>query len=218
MTQTHESNSSSHDLKHGLKSRHLTMISIAGVIGGSLFIGSGSVIYSAGPAAILAYGLGGLLILFIMRMLGEMAVLNPDSGSFSTYADRAIGRWAGFTIGWLYWCSWALLMGWEAYVAGKILNSWFPLIPIWIYMLAVITALVLVNLQNVKNYGEFEFWFALIKVIAIIIFLVIGSLAILHVWPWATPSAQGFSNLTSQGFMPNGFSSIITALLGVMFA
>ncbi|MHA3049386.1 amino acid permease [Acinetobacter sp. ANC 4641] len=218
MTQTNESNSSSQDLKHGLKSRHLTMISIAGVIGGSLFIGSGSVIYSAGPAAIVAYGLGGLLILFIMRMLGEMAVLNPDSGSFSTYADRAIGRWAGFTIGWLYWCSWALLMGWEAYVAGKILNSWFPLIPIWIYMLAVITALVLVNLQNVKNYGEFEFWFALIKVIAIIIFLVIGSLAILHLWPWAAPSAQGFANLTSQGFMPNGFSSIITALLGVMFA
>ncbi|PZQ92691.1 MAG: GABA permease, partial [Acinetobacter johnsonii] len=124
----------SQGLKNGLKSRHLTMISIAGVIGGSLFIGSGNVIYSAGPAAVLAYAFGGLLILLIMRMLGEMAVLNPDSGSFSTYADRAIGRWAGFTIGWLYWCSWALLMGWEAYVAGKILNSWFPFIPIHRYL------------------------------------------------------------------------------------
>ena len=93
----------SQGLKNGLKSRHLTMISIAGVIGGSLFIGSGNVIYSAGPAAVLAYAFGGLLILLIMRMLGEMAVLNPDSGSFSSYADRAIGRWAGFTIGWLYW-------------------------------------------------------------------------------------------------------------------
>lgn len=216
MTQANEGNTS--DLKHGLKSRHLTMISIAGVIGGSLFIGSGNVIASAGPAAVIAYALGGLLILLVMRMLGEMAVLNPDTGSFSTYADRAIGRWAGFTIGWLYWCSWALLMGWEAYVAGKILNSWFPLIPIWVYMFAVIGALILVNLQNVKSYGEFEFWFALIKVIAIVIFLVIGSLAVLHLWPWSQPGAQGFSNLTAQGFMPNGFSSIITALLGVMFA
>ena len=111
-----------------------------------------------------------------------MVVLNPDSGSFSTYADRAIGSWAGFSIGWLYWCTLAMLMGWEAYVAGKILNNWFPFIPIWVYMTVVIVALVVVNLQNVKNYGEFEFWFALIKVIAIVVFLVIGSLAIMHLW------------------------------------
>ena len=92
---------SSQGLKNGLKSRHLTMISIAGVIGGALFVGSGNVIYSAGPAALIAYTLGGLLVLFIMRMLGEMATSSPDTGSFSTYADRAIGRWAGFTIGWV---------------------------------------------------------------------------------------------------------------------
>lgn len=205
-------------LKSGLKSRHLTMISIAGVIGGALFVGSGSVIYSAGPAAILAYAIGGLLVLLIMRMLGEMAVMNPDSGSFSTYADRAIGRWAGFTIGWLYWCFWTLLMGWEAYVAGKILNSWFPFIPIWGYMLMVIIGLVWVNLQDVKNYGEFEFWFALIKVIAIVLFLVVGSLAIMHLWPWGEPAVAGMTNLTAQGFMPGGLSSVVTALLGVMFA
>ena len=164
---------SSQGLKNGLKSRHLTMISIAGVIGGALFVGSGNVIYSAGPAALIAYTLGGLLVLFIMRMLGEMAVLNPDSGSFSTYADRGIGRWAGFSIGWLYWSFWTLLMGWEAFVAGKILNNWFPFIPIWGYMLFVIVALVWINLRDVKNYGEFEFWFALIKVIAIVLFLVV---------------------------------------------
>lgn len=210
---------SSQGLKHGLKSRHLTMISIAGVIGGALFVGSGSVIYATGPAAILAYTLGGLLVLLIMRMLGEMAVLNPDSGSFSTYADRAIGRWAGFSIGWLYWCFWTLLMGWEAYVAGKILHDWFPFIPIWGYMLLVIVGLVWINLQDVKNYGEFEFWFALIKVVAIVLFLVVGSLAIMHLWPWGDPAiVGGMTNLTAQGFMPNGFSSVITALLGVMFA
>ena len=206
------------NLKGGLKSRHLTMISIAGVIGGALFVGSGSVIYATGPAAVVAYALGGLLVLLIMRMLGEMAVIHPDSGSFSTYADRAIGRWAGFTIGWLYWSFWTLLMGWEAYVAGKILHNWFEFIPVWGYMLLVIVALVIVNLQHVKNYGEFEFWFALIKVIAIVLFLVIGSLAVLHLWPYGDPTAVGISNLASQGFMPNGFASVVTALLGVMFA
>lgn len=211
---------SSQGLQTGLKSRHLTMISIAGVIGGALFVGSGSVIYSAGPAAILAFGLGGLLVLFIMRMLGEMAVLNPSSGSFSTYADRAIGRWAGFSIGWLYWSFWTLLMGWEAYVAGKILHSWFPFVPIWGYMLLVIVGLVWVNLQDVKNYGEFEFWFALIKVIAIVLFLIVGSLAVMHLWPMSEPTViSGLSNFSSiETFMPNGISSVVTALLGVMFA
>ena len=101
-------------LSASLKSRHLTMMSIAGVIGGALFVGSGSVIHSAGPAAVLAYLAGGILVVLIMRMLGEMATSSPDTGSFSTYADRAIGRWAGFTIGWLYWWYWVILMAWEA--------------------------------------------------------------------------------------------------------
>ncbi|MGD9586785.1 MAG: amino acid permease [Brachymonas sp.] len=205
-------------LKAGLKPRHLTMISIAGVIGAALFIGSGKVLASAGPAAVLAYLAGGILVVLVMRMLGEMAVAHPDTGSFSTYADRAIGRWAGFTIGWLYWYFWALLMGWEAYVAGKILNNWFPMIPIWGYMLIVSVSLIGVNLMNVKNYGEFEFWFALTKVVAIVVFLIIGSLAIMHLWPWGTPSSSGFTHLTSEGFMPHGFGALVTALLGVMFA
>lgn len=205
-------------LKDGLKSRHLTMLSIAGVIGAGLFIGSGSVIYNAGPAAILAYALGGLLVMLVMRMLAEMAVAHPDSGSFSTYADAAIGRWAGFTVGWLYWFFWALLMGWEAYVAGSILHSWFPMIPIWGYMLAVTIFFTVINLLEVKKYGEFEFWFALIKVIAIVLFIIIGSLAIVHLWPWSMDGAQGVSHLVSYGFMPNGSASVVTALLIVMFS
>lgn len=102
------------------------MMSIAGVIGAALFVGSGSIIAAAGPAVILAYCAGGALVVFIMRMLGEMAATSPDTGSFSTYAERAIGRWAGFTIGWLYWWFWVLLMAWEAYVAGLILMNGFP--------------------------------------------------------------------------------------------
>lgn len=206
------------ELQNGLKSRHLTMISIAGVIGGALFVGSGNVIYNAGPAAILAYMLGGILVLLIMRMLGEMAIAKPDSGSFSTYADLGIGRWAGFTIGWLYWYFWALLMGWEAYVAGVILNGWFPEIPIWLYMIAVTVIFGVINFMNVKNYDEFEFWFALIKVVAIVIFLIVCSLAIIHIWPWGDTATRGIANLTKHGFMPNGTPSVVTAILIVMFS
>ncbi len=210
------SNSNHTELKGGLKPRHLTMMSIAGVIGAALFVGSGTQIALAGPAVILAFLGGGVLVVLVMRMLGEMAVAQPDTGSFSTYADRAIGRWAGFTIGWLYWYFWTLLMGWEAYVAGQILHEWFPMFPAWGYALILTVTLIGVNFLNVRNYGEFEFWFALIKVVAIILFLVIGSLAIVHLWPWG--EARGWSQLTAQGFMPNGPKAVVVALLGVMFA
>ena len=203
-------------LSASLKSRHLTMMSIAGVIGGALFVGSGSVIHSAGPAAILAYLAGGILVVLIMRMLGEMATSSPDTGSFSTYAERAIGRWAGFTIGWLYWWFWVILMAWEAYVAGKILHGWFPSISVNTFVLATTLVLISVNFFNVKHYGEFEFWFALIKVVAIICFLVVCSLAVFNLWSGS--EVHGISNLTAQGFMPNGMESVVVAMLGVMFA
>ncbi|GHS84186.1 putative GABA permease [Pseudomonas sp. PAGU 2196] len=203
-------------LKAGLKSRHLTMMSIAGVIGGSLFVGSGSVIHSAGPAAFLAFLVGGVLMMLIMRMLGEMATSSPDTGSFSTYADRAIGRWAGFTIGWLYWGYWVSLMAWEAYVAGKILNGWFPSISVNVFVLATTLLLISINFFNVKNYGEFEFWFALIKVVAIFCFLIVCCLAVTNIWTLG--EVRGISNLTAHGFMPNGIDPVVGAMLGVMFA
>ena len=196
-----------------LKTRHLTMMSIAGVIGGSLFVGSGSIVHSAGPAAVLAYLAGGIVVVFIMRMLGEMATANPDTGSFSTYADRAIGRWAGFTIGWLYWGYWALLMAWEAHVAGIILHEWFPMLSVNAFTLGATLVLILLNFFNVRNYGEAEFWFALIKVVAIVCFIVVGTLAVLRLWPWG--EAQGVANLVAHGgFMPNGGKAVVVALLG----
>ena len=204
-------------LAASLKSRHLTMMSIAGVIGGALFVGSGSVIHSAGPAAVLAYLAGGILVVLVMRMLGEMATSSPDTGSFSTYAERAIGRWAGFTIGWLYWGYWVILMAWEAYVAGKILHGWFPSVSINSFVLMATLALICVNFFNVKHYGEFEFWFALIKVVAIVCFLVVCGMAVVNLWP--TGEVHGISNLTAvEGFMPNGIESVVVAMLGVMFA
>ena len=204
-------------LAASLKSRHLTMMSIAGVIGGALFVGSGSVIHSAGPAAVLAYLAGGILVVLIMRMLGEMATSSPDTGSFSTYAERAIGRWAGFTIGWLYWGYWVILMAWEAYVAGKILHGWFPSVSVNSFVLIATLALICVNFFNVKHYGEFEFWFALIKVVAIVCFLVVCTAAVMNLWP--TGEVSGMANLTAHGgFMPNGIESVVVAMLGAMFA
>ena len=193
------------------------MMSIAGVIGAALFVGSGSIIAAAGPAVILAYCAGGALVVFIMRMLGEMAATSPDTGSFSTYAERAIGRWAGFTIGWLYWWFWVLLMAWEAYVAGLILHEWFPLLSVNVFTLMMTITLTAINFMRVSKYGEVEFWFALIKVIAIVLFIVLGILAISRLWP--VGGVSGLSNLSAHGgFMPNGLGPVIVALLGVMFS
>lgn len=204
-------------LSAGLKPRHITMLSIAGIIGAGLFVGSGRVVASAGPAAIIAYALAGLLVVVVMRMLGEMAVASPDTGSFSTYADRAIGHWAGFTIGWLYWWFWVLVIPLEANVAGLILHGWLPDVPIWAWALGVTAALTITNLFSVRNYGEFEFWFALVKVVAIVAFLAIGGLAILGLLPQS--GARGLSNLTAHGgFMPTGLTAVLTAMLGTMFS
>ncbi|MDQ8951700.1 amino acid permease [Acinetobacter rudis] len=208
---------SSNELSTALKTRHLTMMSIAGVIGAALFVGSGSIIAEAGPAAMLAYLAGGILVVFIMRMLGEMAATSPDTGSFSTYAERAIGRWAGFTIGWLYWWFWTLLMAWEAYIAGIILHEWMPILSVNSYTFIMTFVLIAINFLNVSKYGEFEFWFALIKVVAIVVFIVLGTLALLNFWPLA--QVNGLYNITAHGgFMPNGIGPVIVALLGVMFS
>jgi len=204
-------------LAQGLKPRHVRMLSIAGVIGAGLFVGSGHAIAEAGPAVLLAYIAAGALVVLIMRMLAEMAIASPDSGSFSSYADKSLGRWAGFTIGWLYWWFWVLVIPLEANAAGTILHSWFPQVEIWEYTLAITTFLTVTNLFSVKNYGEFEFWFALLKVVAIVAFLIAGSLAILGLMPGS--STKGISNLyATQGFMPNGISAVLAAILTTMFS
>lgn len=204
-------------LAQGLKPRHVRMLSIGGVIGAGLFVGSGHAIAEAGPAVLLAYIAAGALVVLIMRMLAEMAVASPDSGSFSTYADKSLGRWAGFTIGWLYWWFWVLVIPLEANAAGTILHSWFPQVPVWEYTLAITTFLTISNLFSVKNYGEFEFWFALLKVVAIVAFLCAGSLAVFGLMPGS--STQGISHLyDTQGFMPNGIGAVLAAILTTMFS
>ncbi|MEC4241679.1 GABA permease [Pseudomonas sp. DSV-1] len=208
---------SSNGLEQGLKPRHVTMLSIAGVIGAGLFVGSGHAIAQAGPAVLLAYAAAGTLVVLVMRMLAEMAVASPDTGSFSTYADRAIGHWAGFTIGWLYWWFWVLVIPLEAVAAGTILHAWFPDTAIWVFTLVITLLLTVTNLFSVKNYGEFEFWFALVKVLAIIGFIILGLLAIFGFLP--TSQVSGVAHLSDTiGFMPNGMGAVLAAMLTTMFS
>ena len=208
---------SSSGLEQGLKPRHVTMLSIAGVIGAGLFVGSGHAIAQAGPAVLLAYAAAGTLVVLVMRMLAEMAVASPDTGSFSTYADRAIGHWAGFTIGWLYWWFWVLVIPLEAVAAGTILHAWFPGTAIWVFTLVITLLLTATNLFSVKNYGEFEFWFALVKVLAIIGFIILGLMAIFGLLP--TSQVSGVSHLVDTiGFMPNGMGAVLAAMLTTMFS
>ncbi|MBM4792027.1 amino acid permease [Streptomyces sioyaensis] len=206
-------------LQSGLKNRHLSMIAVGGVIGAGLFVGSASGIAAAGPGILLSYALVGALVVFVMRMLGEMAAANPTSGSFSAYADRALGRWAGFSIGWLYWFFWVVVLAVEATAGAAILTSWVPAVPQWAWALIVMVVLTASNLASVSSFGEFEFWFAGIKVVAIAAFIVLGGLAIFGVLPGTHHAATGFGNLTSHGgFLPHGPSAILTGVLMVVFS
>ncbi|MCE1116791.1 MULTISPECIES: amino acid permease [Pseudomonas] len=203
-------------LQHGLTSRQVSMISIAGIIGAGLFIGSSNAIASAGPAILISYAMTGLLVLLVMRMLGEMAVANPNSGSFSTYAGEAIGPWAGFTIGWLYWWFWVLIIPVEAIAGADILHAWFPGVPSWLFAFLIMGLLACSNLVSVKNFGEFEFWFALVKVLAIIAFIVVGGLAVFGAWPLAQVSGVG-QLWANGGFVPNGWGAVLGGVLITIF-
>ncbi|MFI8104390.1 amino acid permease [Streptomyces sp. NPDC086023] len=210
---------SSDGLKAGLKNRHLSMIAIGGVIGAGLFVGSSGGIAKAGPAILISYALVGAMVVFVMRMLGEMAAASPNSGSFSAYADRALGRWAGFSIGWLYWFFWVVVLAVEATAGAVILEGWIPAVPQWAWALIVMVVLTATNLASVSSYGEFEFWFAGIKVVAIGGFVVVGLLAVFGVLPGSDNPGAGFAHLTDAGgFLPNGAGAILTGVLMVVFS
>ncbi len=194
----------------------MTMIAIGGVIGAGLFVGTGPILNQAGPATVLTYLMTGAILVLIMRMLGEMAVAQPSVGSFSDYSRMALGNWAGFSVGWLYWYFWAIVVGFEATVAAGILGQYVPGIPPWLISLFLILLLTATNLYSVGSYGEFEFWFAGIKVAAIIIFI---ALAILFVIGLLPGGGIGLSNLYDEGgFFPNGGLVMFSGVATVIFA
>ncbi len=201
----------------GFRRRHVTMLAISGAIGAGLFVGTGAGIKTAGPGILLSYVVAGLLMVLVMRMLGEMAAAEPSSGSFSVYAEKALGRWAGFTVGWLYWSLLVVVVAAEATAAAGIANGLLPAIPQWTWVLLFMAVLTVVNLFAVRSFGEFEFWFGAIKVTAVVGFLVLGTLAVFGILPGTSP--VGLSNLTGQGgFLPNGLQGVLTGLLAVAFS
>ena len=205
-------------LQRGLSNRHIQLIALGGSIGVGLFYGSSATIQMAGPAILLSYLIGGFVIFTIMRALGEMAVEEPVSGSFSTYANRYLGPFAGYLSGWTYWFMWIVVGMAEITVVGVYVNYWFPDIPQWVSALVVLILITIVNLANVKAFGEFEFWFAMIKVVAIIGMIILG-LGIILFGIGNNGEPIGFDNLWSHGgFVPNGFEGILMSLVLVMFS
>ena len=202
-------------LSRTLRSRHLMMISIGGIVGGGLFVGSSTSIRAAGPAAFISYALTGVIILMIMRMLSEMAASSPHSRSFTEYARAGLGNGAGFVTGWLYWYVWVMTVPIEAIAGATILQRWIPLSQFQLG-LALMSVMTVVNLQSARSYAEFEFWFASIKVAAIIGFI---AMAASYAFGWTAPHGATFANLTAHGgFVPNGWIAVLAAVPTAFFS
>ena len=204
------------ELQRGLKNRHIQLIAMGGAIGTGLFLGSADIIKSAGPSIILGYAIGGLIVFLIMRQLGEMIVEEPVAGSFSHFAYKYWGKFPGFLTGWNYWILYVLVAMSELTAIGKYVNFWWPDIPVWLTALVFFIAVTLINLTNVKIYGESEFWLAIIKVTAVIAMILFG---LFLVFTAAPGSSVSFSNLWAHGgFFPNGFEGLFFMLAFLMFA
>ncbi len=203
-------------LKRGLKNRHIQLIALGGAVGTGLFLGSASVLKAAGPSMILGYAIAGLIAFMIMRQLGEMVAQEPVAGSFSHFAYRYWGDFAGFLSGWNYWVLYILVSMAELTAVGAYVQYWWPHVPAWVSALVFFVCINGINLANVKVYGEAEFWFALIKVVAVIAMILFGGYLLLT--GTGGPQAS-FSNLWSDGgFFPHGFSGLFMMMAVIMFS
>ena len=209
MTDTHKA------LAHSLQPRHVTMISLGGIIGAGIFVGSSAAIHIAGPAVLITYALCGTLVFVIMRMLGEMAMAQPGVGTFTGYAKLGLGPWAGFVTGWLYFYFWVVTIAVEA-IAGA--NMLTPLIglPVWVLSFALIGVTTLINLMSVRAYGEAEFWFAGLKVATIIGFILLGAGFIFGFGPGLRHIVGAFRG--AGGMFPLGLGTVFTAVPVVIFS
>lgn len=206
-------------LKRSMKSRHLFMLSLGGVIGTGLFLNAGYTINQAGAGgALLGYLFGGLILYMVMVCLGELAVHMPVTGSFQTYATRYISPMAGFSLGWMYFVGSAATAGVEFTAAGILMQHWFPNVPIWIWCLAFVALLFSLNALSTRGFAEAEFWFAGIKVVAVILFLVIGFAAIFGFIPMEDRATPFLTNLAPTGLFPAGIAIVFVTMMNVIFS
>src|SRR4029450_1165159 len=192
------------------------MIGLGGAIGTGLFMGSGIAIGYAGPAVVLSYAIAGFIALVMVFSLSEMAVVHPAAGSFGVYAEKYLSPWAGFVVRYTYWITQVIAIGGEAVAAGIYMTYWFPTGPVWTWSLAFAFMLLYVNSRSVGNFGTFEYWFAMIKVTAIVLFIVLG---LSHILGIGVP-AVGLHNLTELpgGFMPHGLTGVWMAVIMGVFS
>ncbi|QCJ40629.1 amino acid permease [Bacillus sp. S3] len=215
-----QENNTTHELKRTMKTRHLFMISLGGVIGSGLFLGSGYTISQAGPAgAILSYVVGGFIMFLTMLCLGELSVAMPVSGSFQTYTTKFIGPGTGFALGWLYWLGWSVTVALELLSAGQLMQRWFPDSPVWIWCAIFAVVLFSLNALSARAFGETEFWFSSIKIFAILAFIVLGGAAMFGFIDLKGGQPAPFlSNFTAHGFLPHGFTALIITMIAVNFS
>jgi len=211
-------NTQSKELHRGLEERHITLMSLGAAIGVGLFLGSATAIKMAGPGILVGYAVAGLIMFFIMRALGEMAIQKPVAGSFSKYARDYLGPLAGYITGWNYWFLWVVTCMAEITAVGIYMEYWYPDVPRWIWALSALVIMATVNFLAVKAYGELEFWFALIKIVTIIAMIAIGvGMIIFGIGNGGI--ATGIKNLWEHGgIFPNGIKGVLLSLQMVMFA
>lgn len=208
-------------LQRVIKSRQLFMLALGGVIGTGLFLASGNVIHEAGPiGAIISYLIGGFLLYLVMTCLGELSVVMPVSGSFQAHARKFIGPAAGFVIGWIYWMSWVVFVGLEFVSAALLMKRWFPDTPTWIWSAVFIAAILIINLLSAKSFAETEYIFAGLKVLAVLLFIVIGGLAVFGVIQLQDGSSGSFVShfIGEDGIFPNGFTPVFITMMSVVYA
>jgi S-methylmethionine transporter len=215
---SHQGNSA--PLKRAMSTRHLVMISLGGAIGTGLFLGSGEVIAQTGPiGAIISYFLGGLIAYMVMLCLGELAVHMPESGSFGSYATKYIGPGTGYTMTWLYWLTWSATLGTEFTAAALLMQEWFPHVSVWLWTIIFAVFVFGMNMSSTRWFAESEFWLALVKVVTVVAFILLGLMAIVGIVSYeGYESAPLFSNLTASGWFPEGFFPIFATMLIVNFA
>lgn len=219
-TKNAPSDAENQHLERQMSSRHMLMLSLGGVIGTGLFLSSGYTINQAGPfGTVLAYTVGALIVYLVMMCLGELSVAMPWTGSFHVYATKFLGPGTGFTVAILYWLTWTIVLGSEFTASGIIMQQWFPGTPVWVWSALFIVLIFAINAASVKVFAETESWLALVKVIAIIAFIILGALAMFGAIPMASgESSPGFTHLFEDGLFPNGFGSVFTVMLTVNFA
>ncbi|MDF2859136.1 MAG: amino acid permease-associated region [Neobacillus sp.] len=204
------------ELKKGLLPRHVQFIALAGMIGTGIFKGSSDTLAIAGPSVVFTYLIGGLLLFIVMAALGEMAIAFPNN-NVQLLLNKAFGFRISFITGWLYWINWTIVTVVELLAAGSFLQFWYPSVPLWLLSLFCAAVIIGINLTQVKYYGELEFWFAGIKIVALIAFIALGSLIIFGIFP--SNIEDPLSNYTAHGgFFPHGVSGMMSAFLVVMFS